>query len=126
MTTVNTDDLSRKDLHRLEYNFKDRYFASIPNNVYEFVGYNSEIKFAEIDKMLDKEVKAKYIDLVHRITAVVGEIQDVSNLSIGSQSGEINGLVVGSKGKAKVETISAGGYNIQIFHFRVLVHKIKD
>ena len=79
----------------------------------------------KLNKILDDEVTNKYKDLVRRITKVVGEIQDVSNLSIGSKQGEINGTVKGTKGIATVDTISAGGYNIQCFHYRVLVHKVK-
>ena len=40
-------------------------------------------------------------------------------------NGEINGIAEGEKGRAKVETIGAGGYNIQCYHFRVLVNKIE-
>lgn len=126
LTQIDTDNLTRRDLYNIEHDFKAEYFETVPKIVNEFVTYDQEIKTDEIEKMLDKEVKAKYIDLVNRITAVVGEIQDVKHLSIGDQNGEINGIVKGSKGKAQVDTISAGGYAVQIFHYRVLVKKLKD
>ena len=78
----------------------------------------------KLNKILAQEKQNKYEDLCNRISAVVGEITDASHLSIGNQRGELNGIVKGTKGSAKVETISAGGYNIQCFHYRVLVHKI--
>ena len=78
----------------------------------------------KLTKTVAQEKLAKYEDLCNRISAVVGEITDASNLSIGNQNGELNGIVKGTKGSAKVETIGAAGYNIQRFHYRVLVHKI--
>jgi len=107
-----------------ERQFEKEYYREINSFTKEFTGY-SKIDTAMLNKVLDDEVVAKYKDLVLRITNVVGEIQDVSNLSIGNKNGEINGTVKGSKGTAKVETISAGGYHIQVFHYRVLVHKVK-
>lgn len=87
----------------------------------------------KLSKALSDEKKRKYEDLCRRIEDVVGEITNASNLSIGHQNGEINGYVEGTKGKASVETIGAGGYNQdiivnskhgQVFHFRVLVKKL--
>ena len=83
-----------------------------------------EVKELNDQEIARREKLAKYEDLCNRISAVVGEIKDASNLSIGNKNGEINGTVTGSKGNAKVETISAGGYAVQCFHYRVLVHKI--
>ena len=83
----------------------------------------SNINMELLDKKLDAEVKAKYKDLINRITSVVGTITDASQLKIG-MNGDINGIIVGSEGKANIETIGAGGYNIQCFHFRTLIHKI--
>lgn len=35
-------------------------------------------------------------------------------------------MIQGENGKCKIETIYAGGYNIQCLHYRVLVHKVND
>lgn len=83
-------------------------------------------KEQELNDLLDKEEKAKIFDLIRRVTKVVGTITDASGLSVGYQNGELNGIVIGTDGKAEVETIGAGGYNIQIFHYRVLVKKLSN
>lgn len=85
----------------------------------------SRDKEVELNKILDREEKAKIFDLITRVTKVVGTIIDASGLSIGRQNGELNGIVVGTEGKCHVETIGAGGYNIQIYHYRVLVKPIR-
>lgn len=79
----------------------------------------------KLNKILAREKENKYFDLCNRISEVVGEITDARGLSIGRQHGELNGVVDGTKGSARIETIGAGGYNIQCFHYRVLVHKIR-
>lgn len=77
-----------------------------------------------LDKAMEDEKKAKLVDLIVRINKVVGTITDASFLRIGAK-GDINGYVVGTEGRAKVETIGAGGYNIVCFHFRTLIHEYK-
>ena len=71
-----------------------------------------------------KEKKNKYVHLIHTVMEKAGNIIDASHLYIGD-NGDINGYIVGDKGKVEVRTISAGGYNIQRFHYRVLVRLIK-
>jgi hypothetical protein len=73
-----------------------------------------------INNYLDKEVIAKKQSLIVRIQKKAGNILDGSNLSI-AENGEINGYIIGDIKKVKVETITAGGYNVQCYHFRVLV-----
>ena len=58
------------------------------------------------------------------INAIVGTITDARGLYVGNK-GELNGIVIGDRGRARIETIGAGGYNIQCFHFRTLIHEIK-
>lgn len=81
-------------------------------------------KFEDVDKIIDKEALAKEKAFITKVTKVVGDITDIGGLRIGV-NGDINGVVVGDKAKAEVETIFAGGYNIQKLHYRVLVKKLK-
>jgi hypothetical protein len=79
---------------------------------------------AKLRKDLDREADEKYDFIIERTNAIVTKITDASNLYIGN-SGELNGYIIGTTGTAKVQTIGAGGYNIQRFHFRTLIHKMK-
>ena len=87
----------------------------------------------ELNRILDKEVESKYWSMVNKVTDITGEIVDARGLKIASD-GNLNGLIIGKNGKARLETILAGGYNQnvivnvkhgQILHFRVLVHEVK-
>lgn len=88
-------------------------------------GIRNEVeRLAWLEKELENEKKAKMLDLINRINAVVGTITDASFLRV-SEKGNLDGYIIGEKGKAKVETIGAGGYAVQVFHYRTLVNKIK-
>lgn len=74
--------------------------------------------------MIAKEAVRKYDQLIETVEKITGEIEDCQGLRIDVY-GNLNGLVIGKEGKAKVQTISAGGYNIQCYHYRTLVDRIK-
>ena len=77
---------------------------------------------AKLEKDLTDEANRKYDFIVERTNAIVGEITDASELEVGAK-GDLNGYITGKRGRAKVQTIGAGGYNIQCFHFRTLINK---
>ncbi len=81
-----------------------------------------ETSMAKLRKDLDREADQKYDFIIERTCAIVGEITDASGLTVGSK-GDLNGYIIGTDGKVKVQTIGAGGYNIQCFHFRTLINK---
>lgn len=76
----------------------------------------------EIIRNNERDAKNLIIDLFFRIRHITGEVIDWSNIHCSGNA--LNGIVTGKEGKAKVETILAGGYNIQRLHIRVLVHSI--
>ena len=57
-------------------------------------------------------------------TKITGDVIDVSGLTLNTDHA-LDGVVTGKLGKARVETIIAGGYNIQCEHYRALVKEIK-
>lgn len=77
----------------------------------------------KLKAMMDYDVEMKKAVLLGRISEITGKVTDAS-LYIGDD-GNINGHVKGEKGSAKVQTILAGGYNIQCLHYRLLVNKQK-
>ena len=88
--------------------------------------YNGESTLEEalnkLEKDLTKEWNRKYDFIIERTNEIVGKITDASNLKVGAK-GDLNGYIIGTKGTAKVQTIGAGGHNIQCFHFRTLINE---
>lgn len=70
----------------------------------------------------EREAEMFIVDLYNRVVAVTGNVTDWWS-GIRFVGKALNGVVVGQNGIARVETILAGGYNIQRLHYRVLVHK---
>ena len=81
-----------------------------------------EESIAKLQRDLDEEANRKYDFIIDRTTAITGKITDASGLSIGAKH-DLNGYITGEKGTAKVQTIGAGGHNIQCFHFRTLINE---
>lgn len=106
--------------YEIRRRFEEEYYKDIHSMTKNLYRYGGKVDEQKLEKFLNAEVDAKYKNLVKRITEKAGEIIDANGLYI-ARNGEINGLVKGSKRSVKVETIGAGGYNIQIFHFRTLV-----
>ena len=115
-------DMVTKEITKL----KHKYVYPNPENRwdYEYVLDSYEIDEELLEKILDDEVKAKYKNLINQITHITGEITDALGLRIGAK-GDINGIVEGLNGKASVQTFSAGGWNIQCFHYRTKVTSVK-
>jgi hypothetical protein len=103
------------------YNKGLKWFKGLTLKLYE----NKNNWESLLEKEIEQDKNNKRALFISRVKEITGTIQDASRLEIG-MNGEINGIVTGEKGKAKVETISAGGYNIQCWHFRVLVHEYKS
>ena len=107
----------------------DKKEVKVKDGEYEWLNpYNGESTLEEalkkLEKDLGKEWNRKYDFIIERTNAIVGTITDASNLKIGAKD-DLNGYIIGTKGTAKVQTIGAGGYNIQCFHFRTLINEMK-
>lgn len=104
-----------KELKKSLENKYNNYFVQF------YISHRQDIN--ALDKELEKEKNNKLLDLMNRVTAITGTVTDATNLKINAK-GDIDGIIYGEKGNCKVTTIGAGGYNIQCFHYRVLVKKI--
>lgn len=74
---------------------------------------------------LDKDILRKKQNLFARCEEKIGEPTSISLARVGAK-GEIEGYVSGEGGTLHIQTITAGGYNIQRLHFRFLVKKVKN
>ena len=87
------------------------------------------LKPEEIHKANVIAADALVLNLVTRTVEIAGTIKDAQYLELERDNqgyAVINGIVIGEKGKAKVESIGAGGYNIQRYHIRVIVKEVRD
>lgn len=84
--------------------------------------YDRAMKYDEVEirQLAERSAKAYVSDLYRRVTKKVGDIVDYHDLYLNGPA--INGVVVGERGTTRLETIMAGGYNIQRLHLRVILH----
>lgn len=116
-----------------EKDFQEAYYSPIHSLTFDVYTREGKVDEKKLNDILDKDIELKYRTLEAKIKKVCGEIVDASGLYIAS-NGMINGYIVGTEGKAHIETIIAGGYNQdiivntkhgQIAHYRVIVKGVK-
>ena len=81
----------------------------------------------EINKENERDARALILDLIRRVKNITGEITSWAGVraEIGTWGFTVlNGVVEGKQGRCVVESIFAGGYNIQRLHVRVLTKEI--
>lgn len=125
-------DITFEDLTKARDKNKELYYASRGDDDKAYKMYK---RLSEFDRKLmwmsDDEIlnyskiagKEFALDLINRTKAIVGNVTNWEHLHYGVAG--LDGVVYGDKGKASVNTIVAGGYNIQRRHYRVLVKAIK-
>lgn len=81
-----------------------------------------EERAAWLDSHLEEEKKGKLVWFYSSVSRITGPIKDAKHLYISA--GDLNGVVIGEKGAAYIQTFSAGGWNIQRFHFRTRIDDV--
>ncbi|HCM90611.1 MULTISPECIES: hypothetical protein [Vagococcus] len=107
------DNIKIKSLDDWLEEYKTIYESWVMENL---KGYEQTRAMRETETV----VRNQKISIVVKSYERVGEIKDIKFGRLGSD-GTFNGTVIGEKGTANIETILAGGYNIQRLHYRVLV-----
>lgn len=82
----------------------------------------------QIEEQNEKDADKLILNMINRVVEITGKITDTKYLSTHSDNQGytiINGKIIGEKGTAIIESIGAGGYNIQRYHIRVLVKEVK-
>lgn len=117
---------------RVKAKFYKDHANPLSFEVYYKYGKN-HISYDRLNEILDKDIEAKYWNMVEKVTKITGEITDASHLRVAGD-GNLNGIIIGTDGKARLETILAGGYNQnvivnvrhgQILHYRLIVTPVR-
>ena len=96
----------------------------------KYRGQDTELRYKSDDEIHAANVRDAegiILNLVNRVKGITGEITDWGHLYLNPDNNGwsiLNGRVEGKEGIAYVESIGAGGYNIQRYHIRVLVKTI--
>lgn len=115
-------DIERRNQMRLDASILDwKDFTK------KYRGQNIEFRW-KTDEQIHaanlEDAKSLILDLYYRVRSITGEITDWNGIHCesGNLGCVLNGFVIGKEGRCEIESIYAGGYNIQRLHIRVLVH----
>ncbi len=118
-------DIKQRDARRIEHKelgYKE-FVKKYSYAAYEALHETDE----EIHKSNEKAAEALILNLYNRVKKITGKVTDWNYIRLESGNGGfpvLTGFVKGEDGTALVETILAGGYNIQRLHIRTLVKKL--
>jgi hypothetical protein len=70
-------------------------------------------------KALTEDAHIRLLTLIYQLKSKVGEVTECK-LSRNQKDG-FDGIVVGTLGKVKIQTILAGGHTIQCYHYRTII-----
>lgn len=116
------DFFKKRDAIRAERREAEKQYRAAWGWIAMYVGYDT-MDTERIAKDLQADAEAKYDDIIERTNELIGTITDASGLTVNQKAG-LDGYIKGERGTVKVSTVGAGGYNIQRFHFRTLIHKV--
>lgn len=120
----NEYDINKRDIIESEYKqlSSKEFFKKYNSSDYYFMDKTNE----QIEKDNQKSADTLIYNMITRVKEKIGKIIDYSGLYIDSaiEGMAINGVIIGENGKVRIESIIAGGYNIQRLHVRVLVKDI--
>lgn len=117
----------RYDKNRRARMQEDRRTMDYHEYCMKYRGQNTELRTMTDEQIHDSNVQAAeaiILNLVNRVKSITGEITSWGHLFLNPDNNGwsvLNGYVEGKEGRAYVESIGAGGYNIQRYHIRVLV-----
>lgn len=85
----------------------------------------SSWKASSMKKNVNEVLEEQKLSIILRSWEKVGRIRELKIARLGSD-GSFNGVVVGERGTINIQTILAGGYNVQVLHYRVLTGNLKN
>lgn len=115
------------DLERKEFLNKQRKILSYTEFNKQYGKEYKRYEYKTDEDVINDNKRASQsliVNLYQRVIDKTGNITDAKGLKISTGNGGysvLNGVVIGEKGKAVVESIGAGGHNIQRYHIRTLV-----
>lgn len=114
------EKLPLSDYRKITHELNDKW----GKGWYDFMNLSND----EIHRNNEKAAETLILNLINRTVELTGKIIDCKYLHLDSDNNGyaiINGIIIGERGSAEIESIGAGGHNIQRYHIRVLVKEVK-
>lgn len=115
--------LNSKALDKDYYNLYNTYWSKrgLSDKLGSLIDTNS---YGELEDYMELQSLKQLEQIKKHIINEAGKVKEIYNVCV-SAKGDLNFNADCENGKVQVKTISAGGHNIQIFHYRTVTHLLK-
>lgn len=109
----------------MDFYYSDRYIAH--RDRFGSYGHTAvKLGIDEAEEKIRKDGAKKLANVVKKCETI-GGIKDAQWLHVGGKYGEVEGWILGNDGRwLHIQTILAGGYNIQCLHLRFLCKVVNN